>query len=81
MTKDEILGKLTSRKFWLAVAALLASIGTTMAGLNSGSERLAIIGVACTALSAGIYAFAEAWTDAASLSAVGVEIEDSEESE
>ena len=79
MTKDEILGKLTSRKFWLAVAALLASIGTTIAGVTGGSEVLAIVGVACSALSAGIYAFAEAWTDAASLAAIGVEIEDEEE--
>ena len=73
MTKDEILSKLTSRKFWLAVAALVASIGTTLTGLNSGNDVIAIIGIACTALSAGIYAFAEAWTDAAALCAVDVE--------
>ena len=80
MTKDEIIGKLTSRKFWLAVAALLASIGATFAGVTGGSEALAIVGAACTALSAGIYAFAEAWTDAAALAASD-KTDESEESE
>lgn len=60
-----IIEKLTSRKLWLSIAAMLAGIGATIAGISGGSTELAIIGTACTAISAGIYAFAEAWTDAA----------------
>lgn len=57
--------KFTSRKFWICVAAALASLGTGISGIVVGSETLAIIGSVCTVVSAAIYAFCEAWTDAA----------------
>lgn len=55
--------KLTSRKFWVCVAAFLASIGTSIAGLKSDSEIVATVGIVCTIISSAIYAFAEAWVD------------------
>lgn len=57
------MDKLKSRKFWICVAAFLASIGTSIAGLKTNSETVAVIGSVCTILSAAIYAFAEAWID------------------
>lgn len=55
--------KLTSRKFWMCVAAALASLGTGIGGIVVGNQTLAIIGSVCTVLSAAIYAFCEAWVD------------------
>lgn len=57
--------KLTSRKFWICVAAALASLGTGISGIVVGNQTLTIIGSVCTVVSAAIYAFCEAWTDAA----------------
>lgn len=59
--------KLTSRKFWICVAAALASLGTGIGGIVAGNETLAIAGSVCTVISAAIYAFCEAWTDAANV--------------
>ena len=56
-------GKLTSRKFWLAVAAGLASIGGSVAGLATQNEALATAGIICTVASAAIYAGCEAYVD------------------
>ena len=55
--------KLTSRKFWICVAAFLASIATSIAGLASSNTTVAAIGTICGILSAAIYAFCEAWVD------------------
>lgn len=55
--------KLKSRKFWICVAAFLASIGTSVAGLHSDNELVATVGIICTIVSSAIYAFAEAWVD------------------
>ena len=55
--------KLTSRKFWLCVAAALASLGTGISGLIQGNERLALAGGILLVLSSSIYAFCEAWVD------------------
>lgn len=55
--------KLTSRKFWICVAAGLASLGTGISGIVVGNQTLAIIGSVCTVVSAAIYAFCEAWVD------------------
>ena len=55
---------LKSRKFWMCVAAVLASLGTTVGGIVTGNETLAIVASICTALSAAIYAGAEAYVDA-----------------
>lgn len=55
--------KLKSRKFWICVAAFLASIGTSIAGLHLNNDTVTTIGTVCTILSAAIYSFAEAWVD------------------
>lgn len=64
MTKDDIVRKLTSRKFWLAVAAMLGSIATSIAGIQTGDETITTVGVICSVASAAIYAAAEAYVDA-----------------
>lgn len=55
--------RLTSRKFWLCVAAALASLGTGISGIVVGNQSLAITGSVLTVISASIYAFCEAWVD------------------
>ena len=55
--------KLKSRKFWMAAAAGLASIGTSLAGFATDHEAVATTGLVCTMLSAAIYAAAEAYVD------------------
>lgn len=65
MTKEDIIRKLTSRKFWLALAAGLASIGTSIAGLTTGDNTITTVGIVCTVASAAIYSAAEAYVDAA----------------
>ena len=56
--------KLLSRKFILSLAAFLGSIGTSIVGLKSDNEIVAITGIVCTMLSAAIYTAAEAYIDA-----------------
>lgn len=56
--------KLTSRKFWICVAAMLASIATSIAGIHSNNSTVIAIGTICGIVSAAIYAFCEAWIDA-----------------
>ena len=58
-------GKLTSRKFWISVAAFLGSIAASVAGIVTDEKWITITGVVCGMLSAAIYAAAEAYTDAA----------------
>lgn len=65
--------KLTSRKFWICVAAMLASIATSIAGIKSENETVIIIGTVCGIASAAIYAFCEAWVDS---KAVNIKKED-----
>ena len=55
--------KLGSRKFWMAIAAFLASIGTSIGAFATDNPTVAIAGAACAALSAAIYAAAEAYVD------------------
>lgn len=55
--------KFTSRKFWIAVAAFLASLGSSIAGFATQNETLAWVGIICTTLSAAIYAASEAYVD------------------
>lgn len=57
------MNKLKSRKFWICVAAFLASVGMSIAGLRSDNEIVAAIGTISTILATGIYAFCEAWVD------------------
>lgn len=55
--------KLTSRKFWICVAAMLASIAASIKGITSDNQTVIIIGTVCGIASAAIYAFCEAWVD------------------
>lgn len=63
--------KLTSRKFWLCVAAALASLGTGISGLVQGNDKLALVGGVLLVISSSIYAFCEAWVDSKSASQKG----------
>ena len=60
--------KLTSRKFWICVAAFLSSIATSIAGIKSDNQTVIIIGTVCGIISAAIYAFCEAWVDSKAVS-------------
>lgn len=55
--------KLTSRKFWICVAAFLGSIATSISGIVTDNKYITTIGVAAGVLSAAIYAFCEAAID------------------
>ncbi|MEG0015732.1 MAG: hypothetical protein RSB04_11795 [Gordonibacter sp.] len=55
--------KITSRKFLLALAAGLASIGGSIAGIATDNTALTTTGLVCTMISAAIYAAAEAYVD------------------
>lgn len=59
--------KLASRKFWIAIAAALASIGGGIAGIATSNDFLTGAGLFCTILSAAIYAAAEAYVDGKSV--------------
>ena len=65
--------KLQSRKFWLTVAAVLASLGTGITGIVQSNETLTIIGSVLTVISAAIYAGVEAYVDAKAVEQKGAE--------
>lgn len=60
---DNIKNKLTSRKFWICVAAFLGSIATSISGIVTDNKYITTLGVVAGVLSAAIYAFCEAWVD------------------
>lgn len=62
-----VWNKLGSRKFWMAVAAFLASIGTSIGAFATNNENIAAVSIVCAMLSAAIYAAAEAYVDGQSL--------------
>ena len=64
----DLANRLTSRKFWISIAAFLGSIGGSITGIAIGNDILTTVGMVCTALSAAIYVAAEAYVDAASAS-------------
>ena len=55
--------KLTSRKFWICVAAFLGSVATSISGIVTSNQTIIIVGTVCGILSAAIYAAAEAAID------------------
>lgn len=69
MTTEDIIRKLSSRKFWLCFAAFLGSIAASIAGITTSNEAVAIIGTVCGVVSAAIYAAAEQAVDAVRLKA------------
>lgn len=58
-----MIEKITSRKFLISLAAFLASIATSIAGIHSDNELVTIVGVISGVLSAAIYSAAEAAID------------------
>lgn len=64
-----MIKKLTSRKFWIAVAAFLASLGASISGFVTDDQVVIWVGVICTTLSAAIYAASEAYVDGKAASA------------
>lgn len=71
MTTEDIVRKLTSRKFWLCAAAFLGSIAASIAGITTSTETVAVVGTVCGVISAAIYAAAEQAVDAARMKAGG----------
>ncbi len=69
--------KLTSRKFWVSVAAVLASVGTAVTGIATDNDTLTTVGVICTSVSAAIYSICEGLVDKA---AVGTEVSENGDS-
>lgn len=67
--------KLTSRKFWICVAAFLGSIAASISGIVTDNQTVIIIGTICGILSAAIYAFCEAWVDGKAVNSIDVKIE------
>lgn len=55
--------KLCSRKFWLCTAAFLSSLSASIVGMQTGNDTVACVGMICGAVSAAIYAAAEATVD------------------
>jgi hypothetical protein len=60
---EDFKKKLTSRKFWICVAAFLGSVATSISGIVTDNQYVIAIGVTAGVLSAAIYAFCEAWVD------------------
>lgn len=58
--------KLTSRKFWICVAAFLGSVAASISGLVTDNKYVTTLGIVCGILSAAIYSFCEAWVDSKS---------------
>lgn len=75
------MSKFTSRKFLMALAAFLGSLGTSITGLFTGTKCAIIIGNICMMLSAAIYAGAEAFVDAKAVEKDVEIIEEVEENE
>lgn len=67
--------KLTSRKFWICVAAFLGSIATSISGIVTSNQTVTIIGTICGIFSAAIYAFCEAWVDSKAVDQKGADNE------
>ena len=57
--------KLTSRKFWVCVAAFTGSVAASVAGLHLENTVITTVGIVCGIVSAAIYAACEAYVDAA----------------
>lgn len=73
-----LLDKITSRKFLISLAAFLGSLGSGIAGIATGNDPLATVGIVCTVLSAAIYAACEAYVDGKGVEAAGKVVEEEE---
>lgn len=63
MTKDDLIKKLSSRKFWISCAAFLGSVAASISGIVTENHTVTTVGIVCGVLSAAIYAAAEAYVD------------------
>lgn len=70
-----MMEKLTSRKFWIATAAFLASIASSISGIATDNTVIAGIGIGCAVASAAIYSAAEAYVDAANVKSTTVAVQ------
>lgn len=59
--------KFLSRKWLICIAAFLASIGASIAGIANANQTITTIGLVCTIISTAIYAACEAYVDAAAI--------------
>ena len=73
--RNDLINKITSRKFWICVAAFLGSVAASISGIVTDNHTVTSIGVICGVLSAAIYAAAEAYVDA---KAVNIQEDDDE---
>lgn len=64
------MNKYLSRKFLMAVAAFLASLGASITGIVTDNKYISTAGLICTVLSAAIYAACEAFVDASKVEPV-----------
>ncbi len=69
------MNKLTSRKFWICVAAFLGSIATSISGIVTDNQTIIILCTVCGIVSAAIYAFCEAWVDSKAVEQKGADNE------
>ena len=67
--RNDLINKITSRKFWICVAAFLGSVAVSISGIATDNHTVTSIGVICGVLSAAIYAAAEAYVDARAVNA------------
>ena len=68
---NDIVRKLTSRKFWICTAAFLGSVAASISGIVTDNKYVTTIGIIAGVLSAAIYAAAEAAVDAKAVSNKG----------
>lgn len=61
MTKEQLVRKLTSRKFWVAIVAFVTALLTAFHVSDGSISQITSIIMAFGSLIA--YVFAEAWTD------------------
>ena len=67
--RNDLINKITSRKFWICVAAFLGSGAASISGIVTDNHIVTTIGVIAGVLSAGIYSAAEAYVDARAVNA------------
>lgn len=65
MTKEDLIRKLTSRKFWVALVAFISALLVAFNVSDASIAQVTSIIMAFGSLIA--YIFAEAWTDSASM--------------
>lgn len=76
MTKEQLFEKLMSRKFWMAVAAFLSSVGIGIGGLVTAKPWVAGAGAICSVLAGAIYIACEAYVDKAAVDVMAVDEDD-----